>query len=302
MPDFCGYAAELTRHGIKYLENEPLSAHSTFRIGGSARFFVMPVSAGELKTAITAANTLSVRTFVCGRASNLVYSDSGFDGAVVSTAAMSETKFDGTAVTASAGVGLTELAASAMRHSLTGLEFAYGIPGSVGGAVYMNAGAYDGEISGVLAESTYYDTKSGECVTLPLECHEFGYRTSVYKSHPERLILSAKFTLAEGNSADVRAKMDDFMARRREKQPLEYPSAGSAFKRVPGRYTAAMIDEAGLKGYTVGGAQVSPKHAGFIVNIGGATAADVRSLSDHIKSVLADKFGVQIENEIIFVE
>lgn len=302
MPDFCGYAAELTRRGVKYLENEPMSAHSTFRIGGSARFFVMPSCARELEESVNLANKLGIRAFVCGRSSNLVYPDEGFAGAVITTTAMSDTVFDNTSVTASAGVSLTELAVAAMRRGLTGLEFAYGIPGSVGGAIYMNAGAYDGEIAGVLAESTYYDTESGECRTIPLECHDFGYRTSVYRSHLERLIVSAKFTLDMGDAESIRAKMDDFMSRRREKQPLEYPSAGSAFKRVPGRYTAAMIDEAGLKGYAVGGAQVSPKHAGFIVNTGGATAADVRALSDHIRSVLFEKFGVNIENEIIFVE
>lgn len=302
MPDFGLYFETLSQSGVKYLENEPLSRHSTFKIGGAARAYVMPKTASELSLAISAARACGVRTFVSGRASNLVYPDSGFDGAVISTVSMSTVSVNGTVVTAGAGTSLSELASAAQSHGLTGLEFCFGIPGSVGGAVYMNAGAYDGEIAGVIQSSTYYDAVGGTIAAIDREAHCFSYRSSVYKAHPERIITEATFSLDRGAPEIIREKMDELMARRREKQPLEYPSAGSAFKRVPGRYTAAMIDEAGLKGYTVGGAQVSEKHAGFIVNIGNATASDVRCLSDHIKNVLLEKFDVTVENEIIFVE
>lgn len=237
-----------------------------------------------------------------GRGSNIVYPDAGFDGVILSTAGMNSCAVNGTEISAGAGVSLTELANTAAKNSLTGLEFAYGIPGSVGGAVFMNAGAYDGEMSMVVKATRYFDTATGELGQIEGDAHKFGYRESVFRENPSWIITGTVIGLSEGNQTDIEAVMSDLMTRRRDKQPLEYPSAGSAFKRYPGRYTAQMIDEAGLKGYSVGGAQVSEKHAGFIINKGGATAADVYELSEYIKAKILEIHGVEIESEIIFVK
>jgi UDP-N-acetylmuramate dehydrogenase len=202
---------------------------------------------------------------------------------------------------ADAGVSFTGLAVRALQEGLTGLEFAYGIPGSVGGAIYMNAGAYDGEISQVCVETTVYDPNCailGGIGEVTGAAQGFGYRTSVFQSAPESVILGGKFRLKAGNPAEIKAKMDDLMARRREKQPLEYPSAGSTFKRAPGYFTGKLIQEAGLKGAMVGGAQVSEKHAGFVINRNGATARDVLALIEQIKEQVVRQFGVEIECEV----
>ncbi len=292
----------LDSENIAYTENEPLSKHCSFRIGGSAALFVTPKNAEELKNVLELVNENECRKFILGKGTNLVFSDNGFDGVVISTLGLNEKSADGEVLEAGAGVSYTELAVIAQNHGLAGLEFAYGIPGSVGGAVYMNAGAYEHQTSEVLVSSTMLDCATGIIREIPLEEHNFGYRESIYKENPGYTVLSARFRLAEGDKEQIRAKMDELMARRRDKQPLEYPSAGSAFKRYPGYYTGALIEQAGLKGYTVGGAQVSEKHAGFIINVGGATAEDVKKLSDHIKSEIFRINGIMIENEIIFVE
>jgi UDP-N-acetylmuramate dehydrogenase len=236
-----------------------------------------------------------------GRASNLLFDDDGYRGAVVSTAGLHMLVREGNTLTVGAGVPLTAAARAALDASLTGLEFAYGIPGSCGGAVYMNAGAYGGEISQCLLFSRAYHVPSGEIRKLCAEEHRFGYRTGVYREHPEWIILSAQVRLAPGDAEAIRAAMDDHMRSRAEKQPLEYPSAGSVFKRYPGRYTAQMIDEAGLKGRRIGGAEVSEKHAGFIVNRGGASSADVLALIEEIRRTLAARYGVDIETEVIYI-
>ena len=282
-------------------ENEPMSRHTTFRIGGAADLYFEPHSEEELLFLLRTSKELGIRTLILGRGSNLLFDDAGFRGAVLSTASMRAIRVAGSVLTAEAGASLRSCANEALEHSLTGLEFAHGIPASCGGAVFMNAGAYDGEIAHVLSSSRYYDTLTDEIITLDNADHTFGYRESVYRKHPERVILSAEFRLNAGDPDAIRAKMDDLMRRRIEKQPLEYPSAGSTFKRYPGRFTAQMIDEAGLKGYTIGGAQVSEKHAGFVINRGNATAADVHRLIDHIRAELQKKFGVIIETEVISV-
>lgn len=296
------YKDILSENGIKFKENESLSLHSTFRIGGNAALFISPSNEDQLVKSVSFAKESGIRYFIAGKGSNLVYPDEGFDGAVISTLSMNNSTINGCTIIAGAGTSFTELAVTAAKHSLTGLEFAYGIPGSLGGAVFMNAGAYDGEISFVITKSRYFDTEKmvfGEFVGSE---HCFGYRESVYREHPELIIVSAELTLKEGSREEIDAKMNDFITRRRDKQPLEFPSAGSSFKRYPGRYTAQMIDEAGLKGFTVGGAQVSEKHAGFIINKGGATAANVLELSNIIKKKLFDLHGIKIECEMIFVK
>ncbi len=295
-------ARVLDNLGIEHLRDEKMSAHTSFRIGGPASLYVIPSDAEGLISAYRAAKFIGVKTYILGKGTNVLFDDEGYDGAVITTAAMDSVSCDGTRIKCQAGYSMTGLARVALDNSLAGLSFAYGIPGSVGGAVYMNAGAYNGETSFVLEESTYFDTTDGTVRTLSKDEHEFGYRTSSYKSHPERIILDATFLLRKGSYYEIKAEMDDFMERRRTKQPLEYPSAGSVFKRYPGRYTAQMIDEAGLKGASVGGAKVSEKHAGFIINTGGATCRDVLDLISLIKNTIKEKFGIDIECEVISIE
>lgn len=290
----------LTDSGIEIKYHEPMSRHTTFRIGGSAALYLIPHNGEELALALRSAEESGVRTFILGNGSNVVFPDEGYMGAVISTEALDRIEVLGDRIICGAGASLTLAAKTARDHGLTGLEFANGIPGSVGGAVYMNAGAYGGEVKDVLESSTYVTAEGG--ITLSAEEHNFGYRDSVYKHNSGRIITEAVFQLKRGDKDAITETMADYMNRRVTKQPLEYPSAGSVFKRYPGRFTGQMIEEAGLKGTTIGGAQVSEKHAGFIINIGDATAEDVKRLVDHIKEVILHRFGCELECEIIFVE
>ena len=295
------YGEYLTASGVSYTENEPMSLHTTFKIGGAARYFVTPADEEQLERAFCGAKEYGINTFVIGKGSNLLFDDEGYDGAVITTQSLDAMSVEEDVIACNAGASVTVLSRFACDNSLLGLSFAYGIPGSVGGAVYMNAGAYGGEIKDVLIGSTYFDLSDGKIKVLRGEEHCFDYRYSIYKEHPERIITSAAFKLTRGDREAIRAEMEDYMSRRRSKQPLEYPSAGSVFKRYPGRYTAQMIDEAGLKGARIGGAEVSEKHAGFIINKGGATCRDVLELIDLIKSTILKQFGIEIECEIIQV-
>ena len=231
-----------------------------------------------------------------GKGSNLLVSDDGYDVVMISTAKLSECRLDGDELYAEAGCSLAKLAGAAQRSGYTGLEFAAGIPGTLGGAVVMNAGAYGGEMKDVLTEVQVL-TPEGEPVWVPAEQMDLGYRHSCVAERGYA-VLAAKMHLAAGDPAQIRAAMEDLAARRREKQPLEYPSAGSTFKRPVGGYAAAMIDQCGLKGFTRGGAQVSEKHAGFVVNRGDATFADVMSVISHVQEEVFKKFGVQLETEV----
>lgn len=289
------------RGEIFLAEKEPLRDHTTFRIGGPADVYIEPATEDAFCFVMVEAAKRDIRTIVIGRGSNLLFDDAGFRGAVISTGRLRTVRCAGNILYAGAGASLSACANAAWEQGLTGMEFSFGIPGSVGGAVFMNAGAYGGEICQVLTESTYYDGADHTVKTLAADAHAFAYRDSVYRHHPERVVLSAAFALRDGNKEEIRAVMDDLMSRRTEKQPLEYPSAGSAFKRCEGRFTAQMIDQAGLKGFSIGGAQVSEKHAGFIINRGGATSADVRALIAHIQCELKKRFGVDIRPEIVYV-
>lgn len=302
MMDKYSHAAELlSAKEIKFTENELLAPHSTFRIGGEARLAAMPDTTEQIIDAVSAAKEAGLDFTVIGNGSNVLFSDKGFDGLVIFTRNADSVVIKGNRVIADAGAPFTKLAVTVKNAGLTGLEFAYGIPGSVGGAVYMNAGAYNGEASQVVASSMAYDDLTGEVRMISREEHNFGYRTSVYSQNRDRLIvLSAEFELKEGDSAAIWETMQDLMRRRREKQPLEYPNAGSVFKRPQGYFVGKLITDAGLKGYTIGGAQVSEKHAGFIVNIGGATAEDVLRLVEHIQKTVQSQFGVMLECEINF--
>lgn len=278
--------------------DEPMARHTTFKIGGPARFFVEADSVEAVKEALKAAKEYSVKTYVIGNGSNLLVSDSGIDGLVVMMGGkFSSVRAEGEYIYAEAGAKLSKIARCALDSSLTGFEFAAGIPGSLGGAVYMNAGAYGAEMSSVITMSTAIDEAFNEITVTE---HNFGYRTSVYKDSGA-VITGAGIKLAPGNAKDIRAMMEDLASRRREKQPLELPSAGSVFKRPEGFYAGALIEGASLKGTRVGGAEVSEKHAGFIINRGGATAEDVKKLIEIIKTKVYDKYKVLLETEIKFI-
>lgn len=294
-------AERLTASKIKYSENTPLAKYTSFRIGGAARLAVFPVSCDEAAAAFDILREENVRTVVLGNGTNVLVADEGFDGAAVILSGMKSCTVKGEYIIAEAGASITRVSAAAARHSLTGLEFAYGIPGTVGGGIYMNAGAYGGDMSQVVVSSSYYDLATGERGTLEGDAHEFCYRHSVYMDST-KVVLSAVLKLSVGERDSVEAAMADYLSRRRDKQPLEYPSAGSTFKRGNGFITAQKIDEAGLKGVSVGGAQVSEKHAGFVINRGGATARDVLELIDIIKREVKEKFGLDIECEVRYIK
>ncbi|MBQ8398629.1 MAG: UDP-N-acetylmuramate dehydrogenase [Clostridia bacterium] len=291
---------EAQRQGLlTYQREKPLSKCSSFRIGGPVRYALYPATEeGVLEIfRLTAEHSIPLR--VVGSGSNILFPDEGVDGAILFTRDLSFVNIEGTTIKAGAGIGLTTLASLVQKEGLSGLEFGYGIPGSLGGGVYMNAGAYDGELSYVVKKSRYYDRASGSFGTLSGVEHGFSYRHSAYMG-TDKVILDVELELKEGDPAEIRATMDDYMARRKSKQPLEYPSAGSAFKRYPGYFTAKLIDEAGLKGYAVGDAAVSEKHAGFVINKGNATSAQVKELMALITQRIYELHGIHIEREIIY--
>ena len=296
------FFTELTRHGIEWQENCPLSEHSSFRIGGVARCAVFPRMPFELIMAVNLANTFSVPFFVAGAGCNTLFDDRGFDGVVIFTKKMKRIVKNGTLWEVDAGVSLATLAQEARKDSLTGLEFAHGIPGTLGGAVFMNAGAFGGEMKDVCVKSCCYNIQTQEVKPLVGETQEFSYRSSFYSAHPECLILGATLSLHSGDPAEIEERMKEYKRRRLASQPLEYPSAGSVFKRPEGDFAARLIDVCGLKGTRIGGAEVSEKHAGFIVNRGGATASDVKSLIELIRERVLKEHGVLLESEIRFLD
>ncbi len=287
--------------GFSYIEQEPLKKHTSFKIGGNAELFVTVENTLQLKAVIKACNENDIPLFILGRGSNLLISDNGMKGVVLTLEGeFKDISIKENTITCGAGVNLTKLCTFALSHSLSGLEFAYGIPGSVGGAVYMNAGAYGGEMNDVVTSVTHI-TKDGDIVTLDKAQLDFSYRHSVYKTTDD-IILSATFELKPDDSALIKERMDDFMNRRKTKQPLEYPSAGSVFKRPQGNFAGTLIEQCGLKGKTIGGAQVSTKHAGFIINVGDATCDDVLNLVKFVQDTVMEKTGYFLEREIIYID
>ncbi len=287
----------LTAADIAYKENEPLAAHCTFKIGGPARLFVQPVDHAQLCRAVALCKAQGVRYYLLGNGSNILFADEGYNGAVLDISSMQDAvQVHGTQLTAGAGVRLSVLCKTALEHSLTGLEFAYGIPGTVGGAVYMNAGAYGGEMKDVLT-TVQYLTAEGEIKEAAAAELDLRYRHSIFEEN-DGCILSAQFALTPGEPEAIRAKMDELMAKRLDKQPLDKPSAGSTFKRPVGAFAAALIDQCGLRGYRHGGAAVSEKHCGFVVNLGGATCADVLALCEEVRAIVKEKTGYDLEKEI----
>ena len=279
----------------KVTENEPMKKHTTFRIGGPARYFAEPSSKAELKMLIKAAKEEGIKPIIIGRGSNLLVSDEGLDTLVISLGErFSEIRVSGNEIYSDAGASLSAIAQAALKNSLSGFAFASGIPGSLGGAVYMNAGAYGGEMKDVIVESTYLDEELNEKVCTE---HDFSYRHSFY-TDKNYVITGAKIRLAPGDSKLIGEEMATLAKKRREKQPVTMPSAGSVFKRPEGHFAGALIEGANLKGYSVGGAEVSTLHAGFIVNNGDATCKDVCDLIAHIKKTVYEKDGVMLETEI----
>ena len=295
------FKQKLLRAGIPFRENEPLAAHCTFKIGGPAQLFVQPQTEQQLCSAAALCKEQAVRYYLLGNGSNILFADEGFAGVVIDISALgSDIAVEGNMLTAGAGVRLTALCRAALEHGLSGLEFAYGIPGTVGGAVYMNAGAYGGEMKDVLTVVRYL-TAEGEVVQASAVELDLSYRHSIFEENGG-CILSAQFALQPGNAADIRAKMDELMAKRVDKQPLDKPSAGSTFKRPAGAFAAALIDQCGLRGFRHGGAAVSDKHCGFVVNLGGATCADVLALCDEVRAIVKEKTGYELEKEIRVVK
>ncbi len=279
------------------LTQEPMKKHTTFRTGGPTAYYVSPSGETELAAVVSLCRRQQMPYYILGNGSNLLVSDSGYPGVMISmTRGFSQITEKGGIITAGSGALLSRIAKTALLQSLTGFEFAAGIPGTLGGAAVMNAGAYGGEMKQVL-QSVRVLTEDGEIRELAAEELELGYRKSCIQQNGY-IVLSAVISLKQGEPSEIKAKMDDFAARRKEKQPLEYPSAGSTFKRPEGYFAGRLIEEAGLKGLTVGGAQVSEKHSGFVINRNGATSADVFELCRQVQKKVKEQFGVELEMEV----
>ncbi len=281
----------------KIYVNEKMEKHTTFRIGGPADYFVMPSDVTDVKAVIELCEQEKVPYYVVGNGSNLLVGDKGFRGVIIQIAGnMNQLQADGEVITAQAGCSLAQIAGKALDEELAGFEFAAGIPGTLGGAVRMNAGAYGGEIKDVL-ESAVVLTKEGKVMELSVNEMEFGYRTSIIE-RTGWTILGGKIRLHKGKREEIKAVMDDLREKRVSKQPLEYPSAGSTFKRPKGYFAGKLIQDAGLRGFRVGGACVSEKHSGFVINIDHATADDVVSLMEQVDEKVRAQFGVGLEPEV----
>lgn len=289
--------------GMKILENEPMRAHCSFRTGGPVRALAYPSDLSSLTKLCCILKEHELAPLMLGNCTNIVFPDEGMSE-VFAICTEKLTKLfllpDG-AIYAECGVPLSRLAAFAQQNGLAGLEFASGIPGSVGGGVMMNAGAYGGELKDAVESVVCYYLPEQRLYEVTAEKCQFGYRDSFFKKLPGNVIISAVFRLHEGDKDEIAAKMRELNERRRDKQPLDLPSAGSAFKRPEGHYAAALIDEAGLKGFSVGGAQVSEKHAGFIVNTGNATSADIHEIMKQVRKRVYDNSNVLLEPEIILL-
>ncbi len=277
-------------------ENIKMAPFCSMKVGGNAKYLILPKTEEELISAVGYFREKGEKYIVVGNCSNLIFADEGYDGAVISTTDMKGLSFENGIITSLCGDTLSSLARIALENSLTGLEFCYGIPGTVGGAVFMNAGAYGGEISEHFIRGRFLNADN-EIVTLNGDELEFGYRKSRLMRE-ELILISAEFTAKQGEKSEIRAKMDELMQKRKSKQPLEFPSCGSAFKRPEGYFAGALIEQCGLKGFSLGGARVSEKHAGFIINGGNATATDVIKLLEYVSETVFKNTGVMLEPEI----
>ena len=284
----------------RILFHEPMSKYTTFRVGGEAECILVVQNEDELARLIPYLNRIEQEYFILGNGSNLLVGDKGYRGMVVKFGEeMEQIQVEGTRVTVKAGAFLSKVAMTAKQHSLTGLEFAAGIPGSIGGGIVMNAGAYEGEMKQVV-ESVRVMDRDGQILTLDNDTMEFGYRTSIIKNRPF-IVVEVVLQLAEGDQEKIAARMEELAILRRSKQPLEYASAGSTFKRPEGYYAGKLIMDAAMRGYRIGGAQVSDKHCGFIVNTGKATAADIKEVIEEVQERVKERFHVMLEPEIVFL-
>lgn len=284
----------------RILFHEPMSKYTTFRVGGETECILVVQNEDELARLIPYLNRIEQEYFILGNGSNLLVGDKGYRGMVVKFGEeMEQIQVEGTRVTVKAGAFLSKVAMTAKQHSLTGLEFAAGIPGSIGGGIVMNAGAYEGEMKQVV-ESVRVMDRDGQILTLDNDTMEFGYRTSIIKNRPF-IVVEVVLQLAVGDQEKIAAKMEELAVLRRSKQPLEYASAGSTFKRPEGYYAGKLIMDAGMRGYRIGGAQVSDKHCGFIVNTGKATAADIKEVIEEVQERVKERFHVMLEPEIVFL-
>lgn len=287
---------------MRIFEQEPLSAHTTFRIGGLALFYMIPESAEEIREGIRFARERGLPFITIGRGSNMLFPDEGYRGVVMEIGSgMNQIEYCGAGkIRAQAGALLSAIASEAARHSLTGFEFAGGIPGTLGGAVVMNAGAYGGEIKDCIVSARVMDSAGNESC-LDREQLELGYRTSVIQSRGD-LVLEAEFQFEMGDSGEIRDRMKELSAKRRDKQPLEFASAGSTFKRPEGHFAGKLIEDAGLRGYRIGDAQVSEKHCGFVVNRGNATAKEVLAVICDVQKKVLESSGVKLEPEVKIIQ
>ena len=282
------------------LTEEPMSRHTTFRIGGEAACFIRISSEEQLRKLIPYFENVGVEYFVLGKGSNLLVGDKGYPGVILQISdACQQIEAEENRLQVQAGAALSKVALFAMERGLEGLEFAAGIPGTVGGGVVMNAGAYGGEMKQVV-ESVRVLSPEGEILTLDNDTMEFGYRTSIIRNR-NFTVLSVTFRLQEGDREEIRARIEDFQKRRMEKQPLNYPSAGSTFKRPEGYFAGKLIMDAGLRGFQIGDARVSDKHCGFVVNVGKATARDVTDVIEEVQEKVRERFGVSLEREVIYL-
>ena len=282
------------------LFNEPMSRHTTFRVGGAAKCLIKINNKEQLKKLVPYLQITGQKYFILGNGSNLLVGDRGYSGIVVKLDdGNGSITVEGERMKVSAGTLLGKAAMEAKENSLTGMEFASGIPGTIGGAIVMNAGAYGGEMKQIV-ESVEVMNREGEILVLDNDTMEFGYRTSVIKSRPF-VILETVLALKKGDKEEIGAKMEDLAKQRREKQPLEYASAGSTFKRPEGYFAGKLIMDAGLRGFSIGGARVSEKHCGFVINSGNATAADIREVIEEVQQCVKAKFGVALEREGIYL-
>ena len=289
------------KNGVSYEFDHILAPHTSMKIGGACDIFLRVTNEASLKEVLTACREDKLPYFILGKGSNLLISDNGFRGCVIALSSGSnDISVSGNIITAWAGESLHSVCASALGNSLTGLEFAHGIPGSLGGALYMNAGAYGGEIKDVVKSCRYID-EHGEIREMSVGDMQLSYRSSIF-SHREYVITSVTMELRHGDKDAIKSRMEELMQRRRDKQPLEFPSCGSTFKRPEGYFAAALIEECGLKGFSVGGAQVSTKHSGFVVNTGGATFEDVMAVVNEVKRVVLEKKGIQLECEMLILQ
>jgi len=282
------------------LENEPMSQHTSFKVGGEAALFIRISTKEQLVRLLPFLRRLEIDFFVLGNGSNVLVGDKGYQGVILSIReAMAEITVDENRITAGAGALLSDIAKKAAEQKLTGMEFASGIPGTIGGAVVMNAGAYGGDMSQI-TESVLIMNEAGEEMTISNEAMEFAYRYSVVKNRPY-IVISVTLKLAHGNINEINQKMNELTERRRSKQPLEYASAGSTFKRPPGKFAGKLIMDAGLRGFSIGGARVSEKHCGFIINRGNATAADILEVIKEVQERVYGRFDIMLEPEVIYL-